>query len=186
MRPLLLICFFWISCLSSAQTDTLNQVDTKGRKTGYWKVWVNERADAVKSQSEACFYAFEYWEEGRCIITFYRHKWKFIKLTYDSVLPPKGQPVPLAGTFKWYDKHDRLVAAETFSAGYPKYCKSYSGPQSEKVFKLNEDLDFTKRYNNQPGTFYIEIHFSDDRKPLQYWYRKGKKGWRSYKMEEGS
>lgn len=185
LKTLSYIIFFLLMGHSApGQSDTINRLNSRGKKNGYWQIWLNEKADPVKNVSESYFYGFEFWDDGKRVTPYFRHRWKYKKLTFDSTLPSKGNPVPISGTFKWYDHKARLIDEETYLAGHPFSMKSYSGPQADTVFKLQENLDFTKKYNSTPGSFYWELHFSNGQQPKKYWFRKGVKGWRSYKLED--
>lgn len=184
-KILYFISILFLVKYSFGQIDTLNKLNSKGKKTGYWKVFLNEKADPVKNATESYFYGLEFWDDGKQVTSFNKHRWKFKRLIIDSALPSKkGNPVPISGTFKWYDQKDRLLAEEIYLAGLPLSFKSYNGHNTEVTFNLMEYLDYTKKYNNMTGSFYVELHHSNGLPPEKYWFRKGNKGWKSYKILE--
>lgn len=167
------------------QTDTLNSLNSKGKKTGVWKVFLNEKADPVTKVKDAYFYGFELWDEGELVFAFVKHNWKKYKLAFDRQLPTKGNPIPLTGTFQWSDKNGRLWIEEAFENGNPLYIKTFSTslflPGNNT--SLLEYIDFSRKYNNTQGTFYYEEHVQNSDKVESYWFRKGPKGWRLYRIE---
>ncbi|MBK8367897.1 MAG: hypothetical protein IPL10_10875 [Bacteroidetes bacterium] len=166
-----------------SQSDTLNKFNTKGKKTGYWKVLLDEKINPTKINGDAHFYCFEFWDEGKNVTQIDKHRWKKNKLICDNSLPNKGNPIPISGKFKWFDKKGRLISEEVYENGNPIYFKSYFIKKSDTTLHINEDIDFTKRYNNIIGTFYFEMHSSNGNTIDKYWYRKGQKGWKAYKIE---
>jgi len=167
------------------QADTLNKLNSKGKKTGYWKIYLNDKADPVDNIVDSYFYGFELWDEGEKVFKYFKHKWGD-KMTFEGPTLTKGSPIPLAGTFKSFDKKGRLIIEETYQNGNPLYIKSFttSHDKTDNKTYLFEDLDFSKKYNNIPGTFYLEEHFHTTGRLDKYWFRKGDRGWRSYKIED--
>jgi len=179
---ILLSCFGFLA----GQTDTLNKLTASEKKNGYWKVYLNENADPVDSIEEAFFYGIELYNNGKRVFKFYKHEWTGSKMEYDGVVPTKGKPDAINGTFKWYDKRDFLQISETYKNGQPLYIKSYHvlNNKTDTINHLFEDLDFTIKYDNIPGTYYYREHALVDGTSKEYWFRKGKRGWRVYKIKK--
>jgi hypothetical protein len=184
---------FWITIvlltsfdLLSGQTDTLNKLTPSGKKTGYWKVYLNENADPVENIANAYFYGIELYDNGERVFKYNPHKWTGTSLKFDGRLPKKGEPEPINGTFLWYNDKGFLQISETYKNGQPLYIKSYHvlNNKSDTVDHVFEDLDFTIRYNNIPGTYYYREHALFTGTFTEYWFRKGKKGWRVYKIKK--
>ncbi len=191
MKHLLVLLFYTGSLFS--QTDILNQRDSTGKKTGYWKIFLDERTNPTDSANSS-FYSFEWYDAGVCVSTYrtYRYK-KRKRMVYYGPTLTKGKPIPIKGVFSWYDNLDELICEEMYENGRPLFLKSYEYPnKSFKVYMTTdvhtvvfEDLDYTKTYNNMPGTFFYQEHsMSDPKKIDKYWFRKGEKGWRIYKITE--
>lgn len=106
-------------------------------------------------------------------------------MVFNGPVPVKGQPVLLTGTFKSFDKKGRLTCEETYLNGSPLSIKSYvrGSNKADSSTYLFEYLDFSKKYNNIPGTFYYEEYFYKPDRIHRYWFYKGNKSWRVYKIE---
>jgi hypothetical protein len=168
------------------QTDTLNKFTDKGKKTGYWKVLLNDNANPVDSIASAFFYGLELYDNGERVFKFHKHEWTGGKMKFDGVVPTKGKPEAINGTFKWFDNKGFLQILETYKDGQPLYIKSYHvlNNKTDTIDHLFEDLDFTVKYDNIPGTYYYREHALYDGTCREYWFRKGKKGWRVYKIKK--
>ncbi len=185
-RLILFLNIFLIINSSYSQSDTLNKLNSSGKKHGYWKVLLNEKVDPVKKIEDACFYGIEYWDNGKPVQKFYKHTWKYSKIECDGYIPPKGKPELISGIFKWLDKDGSLLNDESYRKGQPKLIRSYTTCGKDNPgMHIFEEIVFTKLYNNIPGTFYVEMHVCQKNEPSKkYWFRKGEKGWKSYKIEE--
>lgn len=177
--------FFLLGQKGFAQTDTLNKLTSKGKKNGYWKVLLNDKADPVDSLKDSYFYCIELWDNGEDVFNYEKHKWTFSKMTFDGTLPEKRNPKLIEGTFKWFDNKGFLQISETYKNGQPLYIKSYHvlNNKSDTINHVFEDCDFTIKYNNIPGTYYYREHSFVTGTYTEYWFRKGKKGWRVYKIK---
>lgn len=189
MKKLIFLLTAILQLISSGflcgQADTLNKLNPSGQKTGYWKVYLNENADPVDNVSSAFFYGIELYDNGERVFKFNKHEWTDAK--FDGTFSTKGKPEAINGTFKWYSNKGYLLISETYKNGHPLYIKSYHvlKDKSDTLSILFEDLDFTKRYNNIPGTYYYREHDGFDKGFFrEYWFRKGKKGWRVYKIKK--
>jgi hypothetical protein len=158
---------------------------TKGKKTGYWKVFLDEKIDPIKNIEDSYFYCFELWDEGERIFAFFKHSEKNDTLIFNGILPTKGTPLPLSGVFKWFNKKNNLLnTEEIYENGKPFLLKYFYNPinKTDTILTLFEELDFSKRYNNISGTFLYQVHYYN--KVKKYWYKKGKRSWRSYRIKE--
>lgn len=170
----------------SAQSIPINQYDAKGKKTGYWKIFLDERAMPIDSANSYLF-GYEFYDNGKSITNIFITEKNLTryKIIYEGKLPEKGSPIPIHGTLKWYDTKygsDELRVLDEFENGYPKVFKEYS---STSMFQM---IDFTKQYNNQPGTFYGEYYYGiiiakGKEKLTKYWYRKEKKIWKECEIK---
>lgn len=188
MKKLIFLLTTTLQLISSGflrgQADTLNKLTSSGQKTGYWKVYLNENADPVDNISNACFYGIELYDNGERVFKFNTHAWTGAK--FDGTFPAKGKPEAINGTFKWYDNKGFLQVSETYKNGQPLYIKSYHvlNNKTDNIDHVFEDCDFTIKYNNIPGTYYYREHALFTDTFTEYWFRKGKKGWRVYKIKK--
>jgi hypothetical protein len=103
----------------------------------------------------------------------------------DTTLPEKGNPKLMEGTFKWFDNKALLIVEETYKNGHPFFFKScYWDKLDPSIIAYSEVLYFDRRFNNIPGTLYFEELGRNGKLLGSYWYRKGKKRWRSYRIKK--
>lgn len=92
----------------------------------------------------------------------------------------------LNGEYKWYDHKGRLLTHDSYENGERVWCKSYTWGLFGKKHtgeKLHEHFDYTKKYDNQPSTFYCEQYDKKGNKTM--WYaRSGPKGYKYYPANE--
>src|SRR6478735_9211771 len=150
-----LILFFLIFFVSStllAQIgkDTLNKVNAKGKKIGFWVEYLNDYLISTPDSSTAYYYAYNYYENGKLIIwtsAAQYYKKKALYVVSDSQKPVKGNPVLLNGNFKFYYK-DSLGLDETYKDGLPVYTATCAPDPNGNPVKT-EIIDYTKQYNGQ-------------------------------------
>ena len=163
-----------------AQADTLNQLNAKGKKNGYWKVYLDDKLEPVTSESSAYFYGYEYFDNGKNVFPFLYDKGKIV---YNSIVPDKGKPALLGGTFRWYNENGILTEENVYKDGYPFLIKNYFFPKKRPEEVSMQVLYFDKQYNNTPGTCYYEEYYKGRLKDKR-WYRNGENGWKVYVIEE--
>ncbi len=173
------------STFSFGQRDTINQLNTKGKKVGYWKQFLDEKCDPTDS-ANAYFYGYELYDNGTYVWKFHKHEKvadEGVK-TYQGKLPEKGKPELLNGTFKTYYTYGLLSEEETFKDGHPLYLNSFLRYKKdpEKIV-LRQEFFFDKLYNNIPGTYYYQ-EYDNGVLNRTYWYYKGKKGWKCYRIKK--
>lgn len=179
----------FLSIKTFAQPNPINQFDAKGKKTGYWKIFLDEHAMPTDS-ANAYLFGYEYFDNGKSIMNIFITEKNLTryKIIYEGKLPEKGSPIPIDGTIKWFflnrDKVVGLKIWSEFDNGYPKTIKEYFASDST-LLTMN---DFTKKYNNEPGTFYVESYYgfiviSSRQKIKKYWYRKEKNKWKACKIK---
>jgi hypothetical protein len=181
---------FFIICMlfyltASAQTDPLNRLNDKVKKDGYWIQYLDSLLYPTDS-ANAYFVGYDLYDNGIKVFNFGDRPglWKKDKLVYEGQLPLKGQAKLLDGTFKLYSPEMRIESEEIYKNGKPFYIKSYVYNKKDPVnSSFNEVLYFDRLYNNIPGTFYYEEYLFGKLR-TKYWFRKGKRGWKSYRIKE--
>lgn len=187
MRRSTIILFFLFSLtpVFGQNKDTLNKLNSKGKKNGYWVQYLDSLGYPTDS-SHSYFYGYDLYDNGAKVFRFAdRNKlWRKYKLVFDGHFPEKGKPIPIEGTFKWYRGKAQLVNEETYKNGRPFFWKSFNYYKTDSInSSFNEVLYFDILYNNMPGTFLYE-EYCDGKLCRKYWFRKGKRGWRSYRIKE--
>ncbi len=95
----------------SSQSDTLNMYNSKGKKTGYWLIFLNDKLDPIDKKENAFYSGYESWDNGKPVFGYYKHPFSKNKMPSDQQ-PEKGNPLLVSGTFKWYDKNGILMVKE--------------------------------------------------------------------------
>lgn len=183
-KYIFILLFYFISWISNCQVDSINKLNSKGQKNGYWIIYLDENANPVSNIDSSYFYGFDFWVNGKKVIAFKKHKVVFSKLTRPELLFQKGRPQAINGTWYWYDQNGLLLNEEKYSNGLPYFFKSYFWDTfNSSISVFNEVLYFYKRYNNIPGTYYYEELGLNGKVRLKCWYRNGWLGWKAYKIK---
>lgn len=170
--------------------DTLNKFNGTGKKTGFWKMYLNQNLISTDS-SESCFIVLMPFDDGKPIIKTYKRKWRHDSVVCDQQIPQKGNPVILNGTFKWFSKKNkRMFARESYIAGYPTYFSYYDNnpfdksPNHDTIMYLSEVVDFTKRYENVPVSCYYYYNPIVNTNVKEYIYKKVNGHWKYVQINE--
>jgi hypothetical protein len=164
------------------QVDTLNKFNVNGKKDGYWLQYLDSLTNPSDSVN-AFFYGYELYDNGIKVFKFYEKSqiYKNYTLVYDGNFPSKGNPILIDGTFKWYSNEVQIENIEIYKFGKPHYFKSYVYSINQLNSIFNEVLYFDKLYNGVIGTYYYEEYLNGNL-IRKYWYRKGRKKWKSFKI----
>lgn len=185
MTRLLIITFAFFTLHVSGQSDTLNQLNDKGKKNGYWLQYLDSMAYPTDS-SNAYFYGYDLYDNGEGISLYSNRNqlWKQYNFVFDGELPAKGNPIPINGYFTWYKTETQLVNEEIYEDGKPLFWKSYQYTKKDPINPAyNEVRYFDQLYHHIPGTFYWEEYWNGKRGKT-YWFRNGPKGWKSYRIKK--
>lgn len=159
------------------QNNTVNQFDSNGKKHGTWIEYLNAKWKVMKDSSRAVYCAYNYYDHGENTyrISFGDESRIHYKLEHTGNKQEDNKIKILDGEYKWLDKKGRTVSIDSFKNGehvWSKYFKKLTG-------KLHVYYDFTKKYNKQPHTYYIEIY--DKKGNVKHCYmRKDRSGWCAY------
>lgn len=176
------ITLLLIALISQAQRDSLNQLNSKGKKNGYWIAYVDQYCNPTDS-ANAYFYGYELYDNGKYVWKFHPQEKsnKEGTMTYQGTLPEKGKPTLIDGTFKSYYTYGLLSEHLVFKAGHPFFWDSYLRYEKDpENIVLRQVFYFDRLYKNIPGTYYYEEH-DNGKLSRTYWYYKGKNGWKCYK-----
>jgi hypothetical protein len=176
MRNLAIFLFLLSSVtFLNAQTDRLNQVDSLGKKTGVWIVYLNKNWKQVRDTNKAVFYRYKYYEKGIDIqsMGWCGKKWN---VSYTGGNGQQGGGITqLDGEYKWTDKKGGKRCIATFKNGECltfKWFYPSGAPQSV--------WDYTKKYKDQPYSYWFaeydkkggvrEYYFRKNRQCTSGWY----------------
>ncbi len=167
-----------------SQADTLNKLNAKGKKNGYWISYLDANTWKTDSAS-AKFLMFEFYDNGKLITNTPKYNWKAknnLKCELDSFKNSKL----ISGTFKWYDpKTKQLIVEEKYLNGHPVTTIEYFYYKSQEKYicSMKHLYFYNKRYNNEHGSFYYEewndtsyYYFTSELK--RSWFKKSGKKWR--------
>jgi hypothetical protein len=178
---LLVFSFTLVSSTTSAQNDTLNCFNANNKKHAYWVQYLDSKLNPTNKEN-AHYYGYELYDDGERVFKYFKKKWlRDQELRYTGAKTTKGKPILLSGTFKWYNSAGVIINEEIYKAGRPYFIRSYHNSK-EGVNTFSEVLYFDKTYNNIEGTYYYEELRDGDQLINAYWFRKGKRGWRVYKI----
>jgi hypothetical protein len=173
----IILFLFSISTFVFGQQDSCNKLNAEGKKIGYWKVFLNENALPTDS-SNSFFWGYQYYDNGNLTFdVFYKEKKRFKteSINFEGETTTKGNPKAISGIVikSYYKKDKKIVLSEyKYVNGYPELFREYlSG-------RLCLIIDFTKKYNNLNGTFYL-TDYSNKHKTTCFWYRKLSDKWQS-------
>jgi len=145
--------------------------------------YLNANWKVVPDKRDAVFLRYVSFPERKEI--FYSSK-KRLESDSSTIIKSIDGIIILNGEYKWYDKKDRLMFHDKYENGERVWGKTYIWGIFGKRHKgksIHEYFDYTKKYDNQPNTFYSEMYDKKGNKTM--WYlRQGKKGYKYYSATE--
>lgn len=158
-----------------SQSDTINKTTPKGKKNGYWLVYLDSSLNVTRYKERAVFYGFDYYENGRKICPLQNLNRKN-KNSIDPILKKQiGNPVLLNGEFKFYYKDGTVEFEDVYINGLPNTKTAYRWSPDGKLI-TKEVADYKKQYKNQTGSCYYESIDSSNTVKDWFWYGKGENG----------
>jgi hypothetical protein len=179
-----------VPCFS--QPDTLNRLNAKKRPYGYWVQYLDRNLNPTTA-SGAMYKGYELFDDGQVVYEFKKDKWvKESKIRPPEPVPVAGQPEWLNGTFRWFSPADSIpLIVREFKNGLPVYeIYNYHVRVRDTTFVgTSEFVDYTRQYNNIPGTYYYEERRNTKLHPgnaviSRAWFRKEKDKWKFYKIKD--
>jgi hypothetical protein len=181
------------SDLLSGQADTLNKVDAKGRKQGFWWQYFDKHLDPVDS-SLAVYKGLEFYDSGKLIVKIHENaKWASLARVETVFLTSSRarQPALLNGKFRWFWKNDTTpIIEKEFVDGFPvtEKCFHILKRDNREYVTMTEVVDYLRRYNNMPGSYYLEdVHYDIRNKSTKVkrrmWYYKTNGKWRYHRVK---
>lgn len=167
-------------CLSQIpDTDTLNKYNEQKNKHGYWLIYLTDKLCITENKNDAYYYTILYYDNGYSADGFFCNVVCKTRSMSASFIAPqtaavKGTPVLLNGNFKTFNKQGNIILNETFINGVPTIVEDYSYDKNG-LYKSKIIYDCTKRFNNQPCSFYVQI-IVDEKIKSKYYYGKNNKG----------
>jgi len=175
------------------QAEAINQLDSKGKRNGKWIEYPDAKWKVVKDSSAAVYYRYAHYDHGVNLYGSSNHSRLNFKLESSGNSNQAGKIKMLDGEYKWLDKKGRVVSIDKYNNGEVIWSKNYSwhvgntwlgemlGYRKNLTGTLHESYDFTKKYKEQPYTFYIEIYDTKG-KVKTYYSRSDIYGWCAYEQ----
>ncbi len=167
LRSLLFILF--VCGTVSAQ---LNQLDSKGKKHGKHKRYLDKYWKVVEDSTKAVYFRFTYYDHGTDTRPFGQgganKLWK-MRTTVDTAAQ-KGIKI-LNGDYRWHDPKGRLMYWHVFKDGeYVTYKEFY------ETGELNALYDYTKHTEGQDLSFHLTVYDKKGNVTSEDYIKKDKKG----------
>ena len=122
----ILLLLLLIPVLSNAQKDTLNQLDSAGKKNGTWIIYYDNVLKQVKDSSKASYYRYTLYAHGFDVCTIYPGGRKNWTLVHTGIEPEhKGKIKQLEGEYIWEDKKGIRRVVTNYKNGYCTIIKVY-------------------------------------------------------------
>lgn len=185
LRTTLALTIFNIG-VASSQNDTLNQYNAKGKKDGYCRVYFDKHLQKVDS-SKAFYYGFDLYVDGANRTEIFSMKRiDTSRIEHVNRLTTKsGTLTLLDGEFVYYSKNGKTKFIDTYKQGCVQTMSVYNIDSNNPISDCRtEHLDFTKKYNNQRGSFYSEERSCNLDRAKAYWVGMKEGKWKAIKIED--
>lgn len=146
----------------TAQTDSINQLDSSGNKDGTWRVYYNAKGKEVGDSSHATYYRYTWYEHGKNTQDF---EWcgssdKIISAT--DTVQYVGLKL-LHGEYKITNKRGSVKSIHVFNEGqYVSYRTFYSNGN------LQEYCNFTNLFFEEPHSYCKRVYGKNGE--VKYYY----------------
>jgi hypothetical protein len=187
-KALTIAVFSLIMLFAVAQRDTLNKFNTKGKKQGYWLCYLDDKFKVTDS-AKAVYVGFDLYDNGQNLTRIGEMRNFDAEKIVDSVAFTNFKMEHyklLHGKALFCNKEGSIIAEEVYNYGNPvrmiAYCDYKNFP--ETVGAPKEIVDFNKLYNGMKGTHYYELRFCSDGHTRKYYFRKGRKKWKAFRIKD--
>jgi len=183
----LIIIFLFISARLLSQSDTLNKTNSSGKKEGYWIQFLDKYLNPTDS-AHSVYIGYELYDNGKALFKFKKFNWKLKHILISELDSTRL----VSGSIKLIDpKTKKLIGEEKYLRGHPIYIKEhlYSKQKDSVVWNVTYLVDYTKKFENQRGSYYGEqqtkIHQPNGTIEIKkFWYRKVGSKWKFHKITE--
>jgi hypothetical protein len=158
-RILLTISFCSVYCLVQAEnnraySDTINKMDSFGKKEGCWIEFLSKEFHIVKSADKATFYRYIRYSHGIRIDQPILTSPGCMKITLkpNDSIAKEGKVIELNGTYSLFIKNGTVLIREcVFNSGFLKQQTDYFEGEG-KVY-----WDYTNKYQNNESSYTIKV-----------------------------
>jgi hypothetical protein len=149
--------------INEINKDTLNQLDAKKRKIGYWIEYLNDQLYPSAKKEDDVFFRYIYYDHGEPVGIVIPGAMRRLILVVEGNSFKTGEIILLNGTYSFYSKNYDLLRKEIYINGIPVQFLSY------RKNKIKEEINFNKKYNNQTGS-YLTISYNKDGSEKEKFY----------------
>lgn len=173
-NTVILLFLISLATFSNAQTKGLDQVDSSGKRTGEWIVYLNKYWKTVRDSNKAAFSRYSYYEKGIDIQVMGRCGKRWLIECDGKSLQKKAGVTQLNGEYKWTDRKGKIRCLASFKNGE---CLSFKWfyPSGE----IQSVWDYTKQYKEQPHSYWF-AEYDKKGNAKEYYFRKASQnasGW---------
>ncbi|MEW6469872.1 MAG: hypothetical protein AB1458_13170 [Bacteroidota bacterium] len=193
MKNIFFITTIFLALAAAHGQTGINQFDQNDKKHGKWLEYLDAKWKVLNDSSHAVYCAYNYYEHGQNTfrISFgkeYRLRDKLEITNNDN--RAIGKLKLLHGEYKWFDKKGRIVSIDHFENGEHIWSKMYFWERGQGYWgfykrmtgKLGAYYDFTKMYQNQPNTYYMEVY--DKSGNITYYFTRKVNHWGAYPISK--
>jgi hypothetical protein len=176
-RIYLLIFCLGLTIISYSQ-DSLNQLDSAGKKNGRWIVYLDKSWKEVKDTNQAYYYDYTYYDNGYNVYTMdWGKNWKLVHAGENE--QQKGRLKLLNGEYSWIDSKNRTRMVINYKNGVIVSSKwAYPAGIGFGTW------DYTKKWRGEAHT-YRYCEYNKNGEAIYYWMHKIKPyGWGLYPGSE--
>lgn len=173
----------FLSCIAFSQNDTLNRRTSNGKKHGYWVCYLDKKFSRV-DPARASYRAYELFDEGEALTRFTFGEFANLEVKADTASVRTNKTGLLDGVYVASSSKSSTKCIYTFKNGYPLTLKAYRIGKTPTELCLIRQVDYSKRHQNEIGTFYWEERSCNTLDSTSYWFRKVNGKWISIQPQE--
>lgn len=157
------------SLSSLAQNDTLNQYNSNHKKEGFWICYLDKNLK-LSDSTNATYYGYELFDDGINRTHLAKRNMKVFLVKQPKELKDTSRLVLLDGKFILSNKNGTEKSIEEYRNGYSYIFRGLTTNKAKNIYDFEQEyLDFSKRYNNQLGSFYYEERSYHSKDTAKYW-----------------
>jgi hypothetical protein len=171
----LMLLILSISPKHFSQTNfPINKTNDKGKKIGFWLIYLNDRLVPIKDSINYTYKAYNFYYLGTD--QSYFSEWKKIKKTSQLDLKGAGKQPLLEGTFSFYDKNNKLSIRQSYKGGFPTLLEVFAYNRQGKI-KYYETWTYSQALDDQLGSYAYRKFSADSVLLASTFFRRENNDW---------
>lgn len=148
--------------------------------TGYSPEYLTSKWKQTKRPGKSVYLQYWYYDNG-IRIGGGEERLHYYNVESDNAYIKRDSVILLHGIYKFYDRKHRLVIEIKYADGKRLYYKHFL-PQTGNLY---EYVDYTKKYNQQEGSYFVEMYYENirDSVKIRGYMAKTGKGWRYLQVQ---